>query len=86
MLPRHLQGVAETEVRMGVVLVELRNNGGQFDCIAMSLLFNQRVGERSERLVVERTQLCGGMERLGLKRPRAGAASRGTLPQKVKES
>ena len=73
-------------MRVGVACFELRNNGGQFDCVVVALLLDQSVDVRGERRVVERVELRRGIEPLRFGFRSAVLSGCGGLPHEVKES
>ena len=62
----HLQCVAEAEVRKRPMRIELRNNGGEFERVVVTMFFEQIDDERIDGLVVERIALCSRVEPSGL--------------------
>ena len=83
---RHLQRIAKTKVRKSAVRIELGNNGGEFDGVVVTMLFEQRGDERFERSVVERMELRRGVEPFGFGFCRAVLPGCGGMPQKSQES
>lgn len=83
---RHLQRVAEAKVRKSVARIELGNNGGEFDCVAGTVFFEQLGHERIERCVVEWTNSRRSVETVGVGLRRTGLPGCDGLSQNSQES
>lgn len=82
----HLQHVAKAEMGKRAMGIELRNNGGEFDRIIVTMLLEQRSDERCDRYIVERMKLCGAIEPRGLCLCGAVLSGCGSMSQKSQES